>query len=128
MRKIFCILLTISIIQASYGQSFFIKDSLLITGTTEFFTPDSTKIKAIFLENRDNRDLDFLPIYRKTLNTPDGTSITGVVLKNISYSSVAPNIYKGVYKISTLGTEPQVSAKVVKFKKQNNFEIWIIYN
>ena len=126
MKKIFYILLIISLVQTTFGQSFFIKDSLLITGTSEFFTPDSTKIKAIFLEKRNNRDGDFFPIYRKTLKTTDGTSITGVSLKNVSYDEVAPIIYKGVYKIDGIGTEPEISAKVVRFKKQSFIEFEIM--
>jgi len=126
MKKIFCILLIFSLIQAAYGQTFFIKDSLLITGTTEFFTPDSSKIKIISLENSNNRDEDFMPIYRKTLKATEGTYITGVSLKNVSYSEVAPIIYKGIYKIDEIGIEPEVSAKVVNFRKQSFVEFEIM--
>lgn len=122
MKKIFYISLIISLLQTAYGQTFFIKDSLLITGTSEFFTPDSSKIKVIFLENCNNRDNDFMPTYRKTIKANEGTTITGVNMKNASYTQVDPNIYKGVYKISSIGSAPQVSAKVVKFKKQSFIE------
>ena len=126
MKKIFCILLTISLLQTAFGQTFFIKDSLFITGTTEIFTPDSSKIKIIFLENRDNRDGDFLPIYRKTVKATDGISITGVSLKKVSYSDVDPIIYKGIYKIDEIGTEPEISAKVVNYRKQSFIEFEIM--
>lgn len=126
MKKIFCILLIFSLIQSAYGQTFFIKDSLLISGTTEFFTPDSSKIKIIFLENGNNRDEDFLPIYRKTIKAADGTRISGVSLKNVSYSEIAPIIYKGIYKIDRIGTEPEINAKVVTVKKQSLIEFEIM--
>ena len=126
MKKIFYILLIFSLIQTTYGQTFFIKDSLFITGTTEFFTPDSSKIKVIFLENGNNRDEDFLPIYRKTLKTTDASQITGVSLKKVSYSEVAPIIYKGIYKIDEIGTEPKISAKIVNCRKQSYVEFEIM--
>jgi hypothetical protein len=126
MKKIFCIILAISLLGTAFSQKNFIKDSLLITGTSEFLTPDSTKIKVIFLKNRDNRDTDFLPIYRKTLPTSDGSIISGIKLTKVSYKPVDYNIYKGVYKISEIGTEPEISAKVVKFRKQSLIEFEIM--
>ena len=126
MKKIFCILLITSLLQTTFGQTFFIKDSVFISGTTEFFYSDGSKIKAIFLENRDNRDGDFLPIYRKTIKTTDGTTITGVSLKKVSYSDVDPIIYKGIYKIDEIGTEPEISAKVVTCRKQSYIEFEIM--
>ncbi|MBQ1605675.1 MAG: hypothetical protein II088_02595, partial [Bacteroidales bacterium] len=126
MKKIFCILLIISSLQTTFGQTFFIKDSLFITGATDFFTPDSSKIKAIFLKNGNNRDGDFLPIYRKTVKATDGTAITGVSLKKVSYTDVDPIIYKGIYKIDEIGTEPKISAKLVNYRKQNYIEFEIM--
>ena len=119
MRKIFCTILIISLLQTAFAQSFFIKDSLLSIGTSEFYTPDSIKIKVISLENGDNRDIDFLPIYRKTLATNNGTSISSVSMKNVSYRPVDYNIYKGIYKISDIGNEPEIKANIVIFKKQS---------
>ncbi len=122
MKKTFCIILTISLLQTAFAQTFFIKDSLFSIGTSEFYTPDSIKIKVISLENGDNRDSDFFPIYRKRLATNNGTTITEVSLKNVSYNPIAYNIYKGIYKISEIGTEPELKANIVKFKKQSFIE------
>lgn len=126
MKKIFCTILIISLLNTAFSQSIFFKDSLSIIGTTELFTPDSAKIKIIFLENRDNRDVDFLPIYKKSLSANQGSTISGISLTKVSYVPVDYNIYKGVYKISGIGSEPEISAKIVKFKKQDYVEFEIM--
>ena len=122
MRKIFCTILIISLLQTAFAQSFFIKDSVFLIGTTEFYTPDSIKIKVISLKNGDNRDIDFLPIYRKSLIANNSTSITGVSITKVSYRPVDYNIYKGIYKISEIGNEPEIKANIVIFKKQRYIE------
>jgi len=126
MRKIFCIILIITILEAAYPQTFFISDSVQIKGTTEFLTPDSSKIKIIFLQNRDNRDIDFLPIYRKTIKVPNGTNITSVDYTQTKYETVDDYIYKGVYKILEIGYSPEISAKIVRFNKQSYIELEIM--
>ena len=122
MKKIICTILIINLLHIASAQTFFIKDSLFSIGTTEFYTPDSIKIKAILLKNGDNRDSDFFPIYKKTLVANDGSYITEVSLKNVSYSQVDYNIYKGIYKISEIGNEPEIKATAVKFRKQQLIE------
>ncbi|MBO7572565.1 MAG: type IX secretion system sortase PorU [Bacteroidales bacterium] len=122
MKKIFYIILILSLLDTASAQTFFFSDSLSKIGTTEFYTPDSTKIKVIFFENCMNRDFDFFPVYRKTLTAGEGTSISNVSLKNVSYSPIDYNIYKGIYKISEIGNEAEINAKVVKFRKQDLIE------
>ncbi|MBR5983610.1 MAG: type IX secretion system sortase PorU [Bacteroidales bacterium] len=122
MKKIFCIILIISLLQTAFAQSFFVKDSLFSIGTTDFNTPDSIKIKIISLKNGDNRDSDFFPIYRKTISVDDGTTITSIMMKNVSYTPIDYNIYKGIYRISEIGNEPELKATTVKFRKQNYIE------
>ena len=118
MKKITCIILIISLFKIAFSQTIFISDSVSIIGSTYFFTSDSTKEKAIFLQNRDNRDRDFLPIYRCRRKVNGNGTIKNINLTKATYSSVDPNILKGIRAISNIGSEPEIKAKVCIERKQ----------
>ena len=118
MKKITCIILIISLFKIAFSQTIFISDSVSIIGSTYFFTSDSTKEKAIFLQNRDNRDQDFLPIYRCRRKVNGNGTIKNINLTKATYSSVDPNILKGIRAISNIGSEPEIKAKVCIERKQ----------
>lgn len=126
MKKIFCIILIISILKTAYSQVIVFKDSISIKGNTELFLDNDSKIKILYLENRDNRDDDFFPIYKNHRNISDGTKIQDVSLKKASYKTVDYNIIKGIYRISELGNEPEIKAEICKSRKHNSLELEIM--
>lgn len=118
MKKIFCIVLIISLFESAFSQTFFFSDSVSLTGYTYFFTSDSIKKKAIILKNRDNRDSDFLPVYRCSKKINGLCEIKSINLKNVSYTPVDANIIKGINAISNIGSEPEIKANVCIERKQ----------
>jgi len=118
MKKIICIALIISLFETAFSQTFFFSDSVSIEGSTYFFASDSVRTKAIFLKNRDNRDQDFLPVYRcnRKINIPG--KINEINLRKVTYSTVDPNIIKGIDAISKVGSEPEIKASISIERKQ----------
>ncbi|MBO4614679.1 MAG: type IX secretion system sortase PorU [Bacteroidales bacterium] len=125
MKRITCTILIISLFKIAFSQTIFISDSVSIIGSTYFVTSDSTKEKAIFLKNRDNRDQDFLPIYRCSRRINGNSEVKSINLKNVTYTTVDPNILKGISAISHIGNEPEIKAQVCIERKQNlvDFEL-----
>ena len=118
MKRITCIILIISLFKMAFSQTFFFSDSVSIAGHTYFFTSDSTKTKAIILKNRDNRDGDFLPVYRCSRKISSFGEIKSINLKNVSYTPVDANIIKGINAISNIGSEPEIKANICIERKQ----------
>ena len=125
MKKTICIILIISIFKIANSQTVSFQDSIAINGTSEIIAPDNNIIKIISLENRNNRDGDFFPIYRSSKIVPNGSQIENISLSKVTYRPIDNDIIKGIYKISNLGNEPEIKASISTSRKisQLDFEI-----